>query len=159
MFGRTIFDDLNDFRRSFDQVFENFYSSTRRASGGERSSEWAFTPAVETGWTDDYLNLRVVLPGVAQNDLKMTVQGNQLTIQGERRLPENFGSEGAAYTQLAYGKFERVLELPGGLDMDKLQATLHDGMLDVRIPVAAAVKPKQINISVGPPETHKTIAA
>jgi HSP20 family protein len=124
MFGRTIFDDLNDFRRNFDQVFENFYNSTRRVGSGERSSEWAFTPAVETGWTDDYLNLRVVLRGVSQHDLNITVQGDQLIIQGERKLPEGFGKEGTSYTHLSYCKFERVPDLPGGLDMEKLQASL-----------------------------------
>jgi HSP20 family protein len=101
----------------------------------------------------------VVLPGVAQNDLKMTVQGNQLTIQGERRAPEDFGKDGTVYNQMAYGRFERVLELPSGLDIDKLQAHLHDGVLDIRIPVAAAVKPKQVPISVGSGETKKTLAA
>ncbi len=156
MFGRTIFDELADFRRSFDQLFETV--GTPRRAAGERS-EWAFVPVVETGWTDDHLNLRVVLPAVSESDLKMTVQGNQLTIQGERRPPEDFGKEGTVYNQMPYGRFERTLQLPGGLDMDKLQAHLHNGVLDIRVPVAAAVKPKQVPISVGTGETQKTIAA
>ena len=156
MFGRTVFDELNDFRRNFDQVFDTFYSAARRG-GNERSSDWAFTPAVETGWTDDHLNLRVVLPGVTAEDLKMTMQGSKLTIQGERRAPADFGKEGMVYNQLLYGKFERTLELPAGLDVDKMQAHLHEGLLDVRVPVAAAVKPRQVPISAG--ETSKKIAA
>jgi HSP20 family protein len=157
MFGRTIFDDLIDFRRNFDQLF-NAAQNTRPTSGGERT-EWNFSPAVETGWTDDFLNLRVVVPAVSQNDLKMTVQGSQLTIQGERRAPEEFGKEGTVYSQMPYGRFERVLDLPAGLDLDKLQAHLHDGVLDIRIPVAAAQKPKQVPISVGSGESKKTLAA
>lgn len=43
--------------------------------------------------------------------------------------------------------------------MDKLQAHLHDGVLDIRVPVAAAVKPKQVPISAEPVEAEKTIAA
>lgn len=156
MFGRTIFDELNDFRRNFDQIFENAYNPSRRAGNSDR--EWAFSPAVETAWTDDDLNLRVVLPAVTQKDINMSVQGNTLTLQGERKAPENFGKEGTFYNQLPYGRFQRTLELPGGLDMDKLQAHLHDGVLDIRIPVAAAVKPKQVPISAGA-ETPKTIAA
>ena len=80
MFGRTIFDELNDFRRSFDQLFENVQTGGRHPQAGTQP-EWSFTPAVETGWTDDHLNLRVVLPGVAEKDLKMTIQGNSLIIQ------------------------------------------------------------------------------
>jgi HSP20 family protein len=148
MFGRTMFDEVNDFRRSFDQLFDSFWSGQRRLSG-DRSSDWSFVPAVETGWTDDYLNLRVVLPGVTQENVRITAQGNSLTVQGERHLPENFGKEGAVYNQMAYGRFERTLELPTGLDLENLHAWLHDGVLDIRIPVAQAVKPKHIPINAG----------
>src|ERR1051326_1910818 len=120
MFARSVFDDLADFRRSFDQVFDSFYANTRRTSSNP--GEWSFAPAVATGWTDDYLNMRVVIPGVAQNDLKLTIQGNELVIQGERHAPKDFGKEGMVYNQLPYGKFERKLELPAGLETDKLQA-------------------------------------
>jgi len=154
MFARTFWDDFADYRRTIDQVFDNVYS--RRSPNNERQA--TFTPAVETGWTDDYLNLRVVLPGVKQEHLKLTAQGTQLIIQGERKAPENFGKEGTVYNQLSYGNFERTLDLPNGLDVDQMQAQLHDGLLDIRIPVAQAVKPKQIKISVGT-ENHKTIAA
>ncbi len=157
MFARTIFDELNDIRRTFDRAFDQ-YASHRGASAGERP-EYAFVPAVETGWTEDNLNLRVVLPGVAQNDLKMTVQGHTLTIQGERRPPEKFGKEGMVYNQIAYGKFERSLELPDGLDVEHLQAHLHDGVLDIRVPIAQAVKPREVKIAVGSSPEAKTIAA
>lgn len=63
-----------------------------------------------------------------------------------------------APNQLTYGKFERTLDLPSGLDVDKLQAHLHEGLLDIRIPIAQAVKPKQIKIAAGA-ETQKTITA
>ena len=155
MFARSFWDEFADFRRSFDQLFDQFYSTSRRNAAGERT-DWTFTPAVETGWTDDHLNLRVVLPGVPDKDLNVRVQGNQLVISGERPAPENFGKE--VYQLLSYGKFERTLDLPNGLDLDKMQAYLHDGVLDVRIPIAQAMKPRQIQINT---TTHppKSIAA
>ena len=153
MFAKSVWDEFADFRRSFDQMFDNFYTSARRSSG----QEGVFLPAVETGWTDDFLNLRVVLPGVHQEDLKLSIEGGHLVIQGERKPLKDFGKEGAVYNQLAYGKFERRMELPNGLDLDKLQANLNEGLLDIRIPVAAAVKPKQIKISTEP--EHKTLTA
>jgi len=153
-------DDLNDVRRTFDHLFENFFNSApRRASGQTASPEWVFAPAVETGWTDDFLNLRAVVPGVSDKDVKVTVQGNQLYISGERKAPENFGKDGYVQSQIPYGKFERVLDLPAGLDLDKLQAHLHEGFLDIRIPVASAMKPKQIQISSGKSPNTKEIAA
>lgn len=166
MVPRTLWDELNDFRRSFDQVFENFASTTRRqSSGGER--DYNFSPAVETGWSDDYLNLRVIVPGVSQNDIRVSVQANQLVIEGERKFPEEFGKQGNVYNHMNYGKFQRVLDLPGGLELDKLQANLHDGVLDIRVPVAHAMKPRQVQVTGGSGETKidakgetkKTIAA
>jgi len=157
MFGRTIFDELNQVRRSFDQLFDNAQGASQGTTAAT-PREWSFAPPVETGWTDDHLNLRVVLPGVSEKDLSMTVQGNKLTLQGERRAPENFGKEGLVYSQIAYGKFERILELPAGLDLEKLHAYLHDGVLDIQVPVAQAVKPKQIPIATGR-DAQKSVAA
>lgn len=103
-------------------------------------------------------NFWVILPGVLAEDLKLSLEGgNTLVLQGERRPPADFGKEGTIYNQLAYGKFERRLELPSGLDVDKMQAHMHDGLLDIRIPVGASVKPKQIKITSG--EERKTLAA
>jgi HSP20 family protein len=156
MFARSFWDEFGDFRRSFDQLFDQFYHSSRRNATGERA-DWTFTPAVETGWSDDHLNLRVILPGVTEKNLNVRVQGNQLVVSGERPAPENFGNE--VYQLISYGKFERNLDLPNGLDLDKLQAHLHDGVLDIRIPVAQAMKPRQIQISTGTAHPPKTIAA
>lgn len=154
IFANDIRQTLDSFRRSFDQLFDSFAGFGRRTS--EDGSEWAFSPVVESGWTDDYLNLRVVIPGVTQNDLKVTVQGNTLMIRGERKAPEGFGKEGYVYHQIPYGKFERAIDLPNGLDLDKLNCHLHDGVLDVHIPLSVAMKPKHIPISTG---ERKAIAA
>jgi HSP20 family protein len=114
---------------------------------------------VETGWTDDHLNLRFVLPGVSAGDLDVTVQGNQLILKGERKIPEGFGKEGAVHFRLPYGQFQRILDLPHGLETDKMEAHLHDGVLDLRIPVAAEVKPKKVSISIATGDEKKSIAA
>lgn len=146
MLNRSFFDDVTDLRRSFDQFFDSVWNAARTQS--TRSKAWTFLPPVESGWTDEHLNLRLVVPGVTEKDLQVTVQGNQLYVQGERKAPENFGKEGYVWNTIPYGKFERVLDLPAGLDVEKLEAHLHDGFLDLRIPLASAMKPKQISISV-----------
>jgi HSP20 family protein len=141
---------LDQFRRSVDQLFENFYglpTETGRPIATSTGSQWIFTPAVETAWGDTSLNMRVILPGVAQNDLKVNVQSNQLVIEGERKAPEGFAKNG--YTQLSYGKFRSELTLPPGLDLDKMNCHLHDGVLDIHIPVAEKMRPRQIQIQTG----------
>ena len=148
---------LDHFRRSVDQLFENFYgfpAETGRAQIGP-GSQWMFTPAVETAWGESSLNLRVILPAVTEDTLKVTVQNNQLVIEGERKAPEGFDRN--AFTQLAYGKFHTAVTLAPGLDLDKLNCRLHDGVLDIYIPVSEKMKPRQIQIQKG--EQRKSISA
>src|ERR1044072_1963736 len=89
LFTNDVRQTLDQFRRSVDQMFENFYGQatpTGSASTGERS--WTFSPVVESGWNDHYLNLRAILPGVPENDVRVSVQINQLIIEGERKATE-----------------------------------------------------------------------
>lgn len=147
---------LDQFRRSVDQMFDNFYGQTMPAgSGATGERTWTFSPVVESGWNDHFLNLRAILPGVAEKDVHVTVQNNQLVIEGERKAPEGFDKN--AFTQLAYGKFYTALTLPTGLDVDHVNCRLHNGILEIQVPIMEASKPKQILIQTG--EERKAINA
>jgi HSP20 family protein len=149
MFTTDVRQTLDQFRRSVDQMFENFYGHQTQASNQTSSGErtWTFSPLVESGWTDNALNLMTIIPGVAENDVRVSVQNNQLVIEGERKAPEGFQKN--VYTQLAYGKFQVALTLPTGLDLEHVVCRLQNGILDVQIPVAESSKPKQIQIQTG----------
>lgn len=151
---------LDRFRRSIDQLFENFYGypldAGRQLPQGA-GSQWMFAPVVETAWDDNHLRLRTVLPGVSQNEVKVSIQNNQLVIEGERKIPEGFNKN--TFTQLSYGKFYTALTLPSGLDLDKLNARLHDGVLDIQIPMSEKMKARQIQIQSGGGDQRKGITA
>ena len=155
LFTNDVRQTLDQFRRSVDQMFENFYSPTQATSNASGERTWTFTPVVESGWNDSYLNLRAILPGVSEQDLSVSVQNNQLVIEGERKSPEGF--EKNAFTQLAYGKFYAALTLPTGLDVDHIHCQLRNGLLDIQVPILEASKPKQIQIQTG--EERKAIHA
>src|ERR1700693_2415227 len=138
---------LEQFQRSVDQMFQNFYglpSETGRTASSGTGSEWRFSPAVESAWTDTSLTLRVILPGGSQNDVKVSVQNNQLIIEGERKAPEALHKNPP--TQLAYGRFYTSATLPSGLDYNKLSCHLRDGILEIQVPVSEQMNPKQIQI-------------
>ena len=156
--GSDVRQTLDQFRRSVDQLFENFYgfpSETGRMLPSAGGSQWMFSPVVETSWGDNNLHLRAILPGVPQNDVKVTVQNNQLIIEGERKTQDNSAKGG--YTQLAYGRFRTEVALPAGLDLDKVNGQLHNGVLDIQIPVTEKARPRQIQIQTG--EQRKSITA
>jgi HSP20 family protein len=158
VFAREIQDTLEHFRRTMDEVWGEFFG----ASGGSGAApalagtDGRFVPAVETGWNDESLNLRVVLPGVREGDVKVQMQGRKLVIEGERKEPENFAANGGSL-RLVYGKFHRVVDLPEGVDAERVQCRLHDGVLDIRVPIAEAMRPRQIPIEGV--ESRKAIAA
>ena len=156
LFANDVRQTLDQFRRSVDHMFDNFYGSsqpTSSSASGERG--WSFSPVVESGWSDNSLNLRAILPGVEEKDVRVSVQNNQLIIEGERTVPAAFQKN--AYTQLAYGNFYAALTLPTGLDLDNVQCRLRNGILDIQVPMSEASKPKQIQIQTA--EQHKAIGA
>jgi HSP20 family protein len=155
MLGSDIRQTLEHFRRSVDQVFDNFYGSTTERSAPAQNRDWTFSPVLESAWNDNHLLLRAVLPGVTQNDVKVTLNNNQLVIEGERKMPDGWSRD--TWTQLVYGKFYAAVTLPTGLDVDKLNCRLHDGVLDIDIPVAEGRRPRQIRIQTG--EQQKAISA
>jgi HSP20 family protein len=150
VFTNDVRQTLDFFRRSVDQLFDDFYrpETERPAAGNNEAAQRTFSPVLETGWDENALHLRAIVPGVAQNDITVNLQGNQLVISGERKAPEGFVNNG--WTQLAYGKFATGVTLPNGLNLDQVKCRLHDGVLDIDIPVAEAMKPRQVPIQSGP---------
>ena len=160
LFTNDVRQTLDQFRRSVDHMFDNFYgyqaspaAAITSPASGERT--WTFSPVVELGWNDNYLNLRAILPGVWEKDVQVSVQNNQLVIEGERKAPEGFDKN--AFTQMAYGKFYTALTLPTGLDVDHVSCRLQNGILDIQVPIKEASKPKQIRIQTG--EERKALHA
>jgi HSP20 family protein len=146
MLSRDVRQTLDHFRRTVDQLFDNFYGSGRAAvnSGSQDGTRHAFTPVIESGWNENELLLRAIVPGVTQDTLKVSVQSHQLILEGERKAPEGWTS--GAYPQIAYGNFYASFPLPQNLNVDQIKCQLHDGVLDIRIPVAEEMKPRQIPI-------------
>ena len=149
----------DNFRRLVDELFENTSGGMLRpVSTVSRSQQWS--PVLESAWADNALRIRAVVPGVKSDDLKVTLNNNQLILEGERKLPEGWDKE--AWTQLTYGKFQTAVTLPTGLDTDKLECRLQDGVLDVAVPVSEARRPRQVQINVnsaGENNQAKTITA
>lgn len=155
LFSNDVRQTLDQFRRSVDQVLTT--STVRRcrpvrtrAGSGPGRSVQLWSPAGTTSSSACGL----LCQGVAENDVQVTVQNNQLVIEGERRAPEGFDKN--AWTQLPYGKFYTGLTLPAGLDVDHVSCRLYNGILEIRLPILEASKPKQIQIQTG--EAHKAIA-
>jgi HSP20 family protein len=94
---------------------------------------------------DNYY-VRAELPGIKAEDLNISVTGDSLTVEGERKLPDE--NSGATYhrRERDSGRFSRILTLPGLVDAEAINAKMADGVLTVVLPKAEAAKPKQISV-------------
>jgi len=165
MTGMTLrdpfFEDLFDFRRDFDKIFNRIV--TVKPWGKQEVAPWTtfnFTPAVEA-YVDKEAKkyvCKVSLPGIEPKEVQIHVQANLLTITGERKYTLESKEREALHEEFAYGKFERVLELPEGVNTEKMQAEFVNGVLEITAPVAAIALPRRIEIKTTAPFV-KQIAA
>jgi HSP20 family protein len=93
---------------------------------------------------------RISLPGIEPKDVQIHVQGNFLTIAGERKYGSPVKEQEVLHEEINYGKFERELELPEGVVTEKLAAEFVNGVLEITAPVAAAALPRKIEIKTTP---------
>jgi HSP20 family protein len=98
-----------------------------------RSSEW---PAFDIVDDDDATTLTADVPGMAEDDIDVTVTGSLLTVCGQRRR----GRE---------RRFERRFQLPEGYDLDAVTANVTHGVLTIRLAKAAKLKPRRIKLTTG----------
>jgi len=151
-FARDVQQTLDHFRRSVDQLFGSTFSGSGHSPNStsdavQADTERVFSPVVETGWNENEMVIRAVLPGVNEKDLRVSLRGNQLVLEGQREAPESWTK--GAYTQLAYGRFYAAITLPQGLNLEHLNCKLHEGLLDVAIPIAEQMKPRRIPVNTG----------
>ncbi|MEP7364215.1 MAG: Hsp20/alpha crystallin family protein [Acidobacteriota bacterium] len=124
--------------------FDPFLTWNRRHDTVDSS----FSLSVGRGWSKDALNLRITMPAIGEKNFSLQVQGSMLILRGERPAPADFGEEGAVAFALPYGRFERVIELPDGLNTSKMKANLHHGVLDIKIPYLAEAKVRAVPVLV-----------
>ena len=97
--------------------------------------------------TDEAYEVIAVLPGVSADDLNIQITNNTLTIQGELKVEYD---EQATYLlrERSAGRFMRSLQLPEAVDSAKVDASLKDGILTLRVPKAEEARPKTIKVNV-----------
>ena len=104
---------------------------------------------VEEKRDGDDLVIRAEIPGVdPDEDVDVSVHDGVLTVRAERREKSETEEEGRFRSEFHYGSFARSIVLPTGVDEDAITADCADGVLEVRVPAAAAPAPSARKIEV-----------
>ena len=144
--------ELSSLQAEMNRLFQSFFDTPSSGSGGGGNGGTGLRrwhPAMDLVESDDHFLLRADLPGVSENDVKVELEDNVLTISGERRHEEETKSGGFLRIERAAGVFSRSLTLPEGVNPDAVQASFDKGVLEVRIPKPEERKPRRVAISVG----------
>lgn len=127
-------DAIRNVQRLVMRVVDELNSDSGTASG-ESSAKWPFTPpppAADVIEEDEQVRVLVDLPGVHEKDLDLTLQGNSVVVEGDRRDPHPGTTPRKG--EIHYGKFRREVNLPCEVLAEDIDATLRNGVLEIRLP-------------------------
>jgi HSP20 family protein len=122
-------DPFWSFRQEMDRMFDRLFEGRALAPWGE---EWTgFAPSVDVVETDDEVKVTAELPGLAAQDVDVTVSHNTLTLKGEKKQEHEEKGENWYRTERSYGSFERAVTLPQGTDTEQAEAAFDKGVLTI----------------------------
>jgi HSP20 family protein len=133
-------------QREINRMFDKFFHGGTVDDGSFGTSLW--TPAVDVAEHDDAYQVKVEIPGVSKDDVKITMQDNILTIRGEKKQEKESKRSNSHRVERSYGSFQRSFTLPTSVKHDKIEASYKDGILTIAVPKAEEAKPKQIEVKV-----------
>jgi len=129
-----------------DALFDDFFGPTlypvRSHTRAERHSL-----QVDVYEQENAIVIEAEMPGVAKEDIRLDVKGRRLTLAGERKRETETKDEHSFRRERHFGSFERAFNLPFEIDPEKVEATLSDGVLRLRIDKPAEQQCRQITIN------------
>jgi len=141
---RDPFKELTTLREEIDRIFDSFFG--RVPAVAEREVAWL--PALNLEETDDEFIVKVELPGLKKEDVKIHLTDDSLTISGERKMEKEEKGKTYHRVEMAYGRFQRTITFPSEVEPDKARATYKDGILTITVPKSEKAKPKEIEIEI-----------
>jgi HSP20 family protein len=137
-------------RAEFDELFDRFF----RDPWGLELADWfggegAWGPRLDLSESDKEVTIRAELPGIEPDDVEINVTGNVLTLRGEKKQEHEEKKRDYHYVERQYGSFHRSVQLPAGVDPDKVDAAYKNGVLTVTIAKRPDALPKKIKVKQG----------
>jgi len=133
---------LMNFNNDLDHWFDNFFDF--------RNDDYvsAITPVVNVEETENNFQISAELPGMEKKDIQISVENNVLSISGEKKFEDETKNKNYHRVERSYGKFHRSFKIPGGVDVNNIDASYKNGVLNLTLPKMEEAKPKQIEVKV-----------
>jgi len=143
------FREMEDITRRMSSLLEGGHFRRSELTNGEENitvPEWA--PLVDIAEDDKEYLVKVELPEVQKNDVKVTVESGTLTISGERKAEKEEKGRKFHRVERYYGRFTRSFTVPDDAQADNVKADFKDGILRVHLAKSEKARPKQIEVTL-----------
>ena len=133
--GSWLPDPVFQLQREIDRVFEDAFSGGG-GSGGRSQTSMMTAPRIDVREAEGELRVHADLPGVSPSDLDVRIEGDILTIRGERKSESERNEHDFHVMERGHGRFQRSIQLPFTPDPDEVRAEVREGVLDIAFPSA-----------------------
>ncbi|ELS02256.1 molecular chaperone (small heat shock protein) [Xenococcus sp. PCC 7305] len=137
--------EMNSLQRQLNRLFDDALTPDNWDNFGNLSK----VPAAELTEADDALHLKLEVPGMEAKDIDIQVMADRVAISGERKSQTESESNGSTRSEFRYGKFSRVIPLPGRIQNTNVTAEYKDGILNLTLPKSEEEKNKVVKVNLG----------
>ena len=136
-------DPFHSLQRQIDKVFRDFgkLPAMFQDNGGG-------VPAINVSETADGIEVTAELPGVAEDDVEITLSDQMLTIKGEKKFEKEEKEKDFHLVERSYGSFRRSVTLPFAAEAAKVEAAFDKGVLKIHLPRPAEIADKTAKIAI-----------
>lgn len=136
-------------QREMNRLFDDFSSGSDISPfGAMRERSKTFFPSIDVKEDEKEMRVEVELPGMDEKDVEVLLTENTLTLKGEKKQEKEDKKKDYYHMERSYGYFNRMIPLPAGIDVKKVNASFKNGVLSVRLPKAEESKSKGKRIPV-----------
>jgi HSP20 family protein len=144
----TRWEPFREFSPMQDRLNRLFRESYNPERPEEALTTTSLAPPVDIYEDEHNITLKIEVPGIEEKDIDVRIEGNTLTVHGERKLEKEEKEENFRRVERHYGSFTRSFTLPGSVDPGQVSADYDKGVLKIKLPKKAEAKPQQIKVSI-----------
>ena len=134
-YGNAETSPIVSLRREMDRLFDDLFRGSLPALGFGEGRGLGGWPSLELSETDREVRITAEVPGMTEKDIELLLDDGMLTLRGEKRSESEDKDRG--YSERYYGRFERRIALPSGVDQQAAAAEFKNGVLTVTLPKSA----------------------
>lgn len=137
---------VHQFYSDLDKMLKQLWNDFDLPGLFDQKKTQGFSPAVNVSEDEKNIHVSVELPGMTQEDIRVSVSGEVLSIEGEKKEQKKENPQNIYQLERRFGQFQRSIRLPSEIEEGGVDATFKDGVLDIRLPKTAKSQARMIDV-------------